>query len=171
MRETKQKQIGTRGHTYHVTQFGARHGGRVLVRLLKMIGGAAGEAMKGDADGFDMRTVGGMVSNLAETVNEDDFDYLCDTFAKTTSIELDGKVVSLTTEGLFDLHFAGAYIELGQWLLFAVEVNFGGFLGEGGIVQRAKAVATAHQDSDGANAEPSQSTSPITSAVSGQSGA
>jgi len=136
MRETKAKQIGDRGVTYHVTQFGARHGGRVLVRLLKMVGGAAGEALKSDGD-FDMQAVGNVVANLAESVSEDDFDYLCDTFSKTTAIEVDGKTMPLTTEGLFDLHFAGAYLELGQWLLFAVEANFGSFLDAGGIVRKA----------------------------------
>jgi hypothetical protein len=162
MRETKQKQIGDRGHVYHVTQFGARHGGRVLVRLLKMIGGAAGEALKSEGE-FDMQAVGNVVANLAESVSENDFDFLCDTFAKTTSVEIEGKTIPLTTEGIFDLHFAGAYVELGQWLLFAVEVNFGGFLDAGGIVRTAAAAANDRRVSvEASKGAESQSISPTT---------
>jgi len=133
MRETKQKQIGDRGYTYHVTQFGARHGGRVLVRLLKILGGAAGEAMQSEGvQGFDPVLIGRLVANLAETAQEEDFDFLCDTFAKAGQVS-GGQYpnpVPLSSDGLFDLHFAGAYKELGSFLLFAVEVNFGGFLEE-----------------------------------------
>jgi hypothetical protein len=144
MRETKEKQIGERGFVYHVTQFGAREGGRVLVRLLKMVGGAAGAAVESEQD-FDMRTVGKIVSNLAESVSEEDFDTLVATFMKTTDVSGGAYKTRapLATDGLFDLHFAGAYGELGQWLMFAIEVNFGSFLGESGLVQKAKAAANA----------------------------
>lgn len=176
MRETKQKQIGSRGFTYHATQFGSRQGGRVLVRLLKMIGGAAGEAIKGEAEGekgLDMATVGAMVANLATTASEKDFDYLCDTFITATSVSREGSgvLLPLSDEGVFDLHFAGEYIELGQWLLFCIETNFGGFLGEGGIVQRIKAGATARRASQDPEPAKSKSRSPNTSAQSGISGA
>jgi hypothetical protein len=160
MRETKHKTIGDRGNVYHVTQFGARHGGRVLVRLLKMIGGAAGEALKSEGD-FDMNVVGNVVANLAETVSENDFDYLCDTFAVATEVEINGKSVPLSTEGVFDVHFAGAYIELGQWLLFAVEVNFGSFLGAGGILKRATDGARPASAAAANAASASPSISPI----------
>lgn len=167
MRETKSKQVGGRGYTYHVTQFGAREGGRVLVRLLKMIGGAAGEAMANDTEGFDMVVVGRMISNVAETVSEQDFDYLVDTFMKTTSVSggtYGDRQVPLGTDGVFDLHFAGAYQELGQWLLFAIETNFGGFLGEGGLVEAARNV---RQGSEANAPAKSVSRSPNTSATSG----
>lgn len=174
MRETKEKQIGSRGYRYHVIQFGAREGGRVLVRLLKMVGGAAGEAMAGgdDAlDGFDLSTVGKMLGNLAETLSEDDFDYLVDKFAPATAVSGGAykAPMPLNTEGVFDLHFAGAYQELGQWLLFAVEVNFGGFLGEGGIVRKAGEAARDRRASS-AKDEPSPSQSPNVSVAIGQSG-
>jgi len=142
MRETKQKQIGDRGYTYHVNQFGARHGGRVLVRLLKMIGGAAGDAMQGDdVAGFDAALVGKLVSNLAETAKEEDFDFLCDTFAKASQVSGGefANPVPLSSDGLLDLHFAGCYKELGHWILFAVEVNFGNFLADAGIEPIQKA--------------------------------
>lgn len=184
MRETKAKEIGDRGYSYHVIQFGAREGGRVLVRLLKMLGGVAGTAIEGatldekeQAEtalvSIGMSTAGKMLSNFAETVSEDDFDYLIDKFAPTTSVsggDFKG-AVPLSTEGVFDLHFAGAYPELGQWLLFAIEVNFGSFLGEGGILQKAKAMANVRPVSAAKAASASKSRSPNISATSGQSGA
>jgi hypothetical protein len=172
MRKTVDKQIGERGYVYHVTQFGAREGGRVLVRLLKMIGGAAGAAVASEQD-FDMQTVGKIISNLAESVSEQDFDTLVETFMKTT--EVSGGTYNtrapLTTEGLFDLHFAGAYDELGQWLLFAIEANFGGsFLGKSGFVQKAKAAAGARQASGAKMGSESRSRSLSTSEANGLSG-
>lgn len=178
MRETKQKQIGARGYTYHVTQFGAREGGRVIVRLLKMLGGALGSAVKADdaenAVGFDVDAIGNVIANIAETVTEADFDFLVDTFAKCSSVSGGDyrAPAPLTTEGIFDLHFAGAYVELGEWLLFAIEVNFGSFLGESGLVRRASAATSARPVSAArAGSEPSKSRSPNISATSGRSGA
>ena len=173
MIETKQKQIGPRGYTYHVTQFGAKQGGRVLVRLLKMVGGAAGDAMGGVKD-FDLSVIGKMVGNLAETVSEEDYDFLCDTFTPLSSVSggeyQAASGMPLSSEGVFDLHFAGAYQELGQWLLFCIEVNYGGFLGEGGIVQRVKTEAIAHQVSVANKVGESQSMSPSISEMVGVSG-
>lgn len=141
MRETKKKAIGDRGHVYHVTQFGARHGMRVAIRLAKMIGGAAGAALAADEEGFDAKVVGAIIANLAETVSEADFDFLCDEFGKATSVsggEYGDRTIALDADGLFDLHFAGQYVELGSWLVFAVEVNFGGFLA---VAAQAKGAA------------------------------
>lgn len=143
MRETKTKTIGDRGYRYHVTQFGARHGMRVAIRLMKMIGGAAGAALAADEEGFDARVVGAIVANLAETVSEADFEFLCTEFGGATSIsggDFGERQAPLATEGLFDLHFAGQYVDLGAWLVFAVEVNFGGFLA---VAAQAKSAAQA----------------------------
>jgi hypothetical protein len=173
MRETKERAIGTRGYVYHVTQFGAREGGRVLVRLLKLVGGAAGEAVQSEDD-IDMGTIGKMIANLAESVSEADFDMLVDTFMKTTHVSGGDyrAPMPLAAEGVFDLHFAGAYAELGQWLLFAIEVNFGSFFGEAGIVRQAKAAVSARPVSAARiGDEVSRSKSPNTFAQNGQSGA
>ena len=171
MIETKQKQIGARGYTYHVSQFGAKQGGRVLVRLLKMIGSAAGDAM-GSSEDFDLSTIGRMVSNLAEVVSEADYDFLCDTFLQVTCVSGGNyNEMPLSAEGVFDLHFAGEYQELGEWLLFGIEANYGGFLGEGGIVQRVKKQASDLQASTGASkAGRSRSISPNISETAGEFG-
>lgn len=179
MRETKSKEIGKRGFTYNVTQFGARKGGRIALRLLKILGSAAGTAMQegGESDdGFDLKVVGKMVENLSSILTEADYDYLCDEFMKVSSVtggKYEHNTMPLHADGVFDLHFAGEYIELGEWIAFCVEVNFGGFLGEGGLLKKAsKVVAKPPPDSPEARSEkPSVLTSPNTSAPSGPSGA
>ncbi len=165
MIEVKNKKIG--GYTYHVQQFGARKGMRVGVRLMKMVGGAAGEAMKNNAD-FDMKTVGSMVANFADIVTEKDFDYLCDAFMSNTLVsggEYGGQI-KLNQEGIIDLHFAGNYPDMMKWLLFCIEVNFGSFLGEAGLLKKV----IVRPDSAKSNGE-SQSKSPNISNQSGASGA
>lgn len=159
MRETKTKTIGSRGFTYHVVQFGAKEGGRVLVRLLKMVGSAAGGALAGDDESaFTLEAIGRVISDLAESVSEADFDYLCDTFAKATSVsggDFNGPV-PLTTEGLFDIHFAGQYAEMASWLAFAIEANYGSFLPEGGLAS-LQAAASARRGSEPEASEPAES--------------
>jgi len=174
-RETKTKTIGE--YTYHVTQLGTKAGGRVMVRLIKMIGVAAGEAMQDAGKGadfdFDAGTVGKILSNLAGTLGEADFDYLCDSFVASTEVtgsDYGDKRLSFGDVEFFDFHFAGSYFELGQWLLFAIEAN--GFLGKGGLaamLRQAAALRQASQDSD--KQKGSSSTSPNTSTQAGISGA
>ena len=60
------------------------------------------------------------------TLDEEDLTYFCDAFAeKTFVVQPDGKMPRL--DNVFDAHFAGHYIDLVQWLAFAVRVNFADF--------------------------------------------
>lgn len=114
-----------------------------MVRLFKAIGPAASAAIdsRGNLDRNSLATI---VHNLAGTLSEADFDYLCEAFASGSSVQVESKFVGLSEAGVFDLHFAGKYGDLLQWLWFCVEVNFGNFLGDMGI---GKATASAPQDS------------------------
>ena len=185
MRDTQIKQLGSRGYSYHVNQFGAREGGRIGIRLMKMIGGVVGTAVEGaslqagddgqvevDIMSIGMGTVGKMITNLATTVSEADYDYLCDVFTKTSAVSGGeySEPMPLAAEGVFDLHFAGEYVELGQWLVFAIEVNFGRFFGEGGLIKKAQAVASARQVSAAKAGDKSASTSPKVSNLNGTFG-
>ena len=172
MKEIKSKQVGDRGFTYHVTQFGAKQGGRVMVRLLKMVGAAAGGAMSGDGVALSVESIGALVTNLAESVSEADYDYLCDVFAKETKFEGGELPAAIPLSPAFDQHFAGQYKELGLWLLFAIEVNYDSFLPAGGIAKLRSEASAQAQDSAKAN-EPaaSKSRSPNISATTGPSGA
>lgn len=119
MLETKTRQIGE--YKYRCTQLGALKGRKVLVRLLKTVGPAL--------DGVSEGSVGSLLGKLASSLDEDTVDYLCDTMAARTEVELpSGKSVDLA--GIFELHFAGKYGEMVKWLAFAVEVNFSSFFSD-----------------------------------------
>ena len=170
MIKTESKAIGERGFTYTVRQFGAKEGGRMLVFLGKLMGKPIGDAVSAGRE-LDLETVGRVIAGLADAVSEQDFDRLVDAFAKQTDVS-GGQytnAVPLNTEGVFDLHFAGAYAELGAWLMFAVEVNYSSFFSElaGGKVSD---LAAALRVSPAASEQESESQSPITSKTSRRSG-
>lgn len=148
MLKSETKQIGDRGYSYTVEQFGARQGGRVLIRLAKMLGKPIGDAVSAGNE-LDVQTIGRLLAGLSASVNEADYDYLCDVFLAKTHVsggDYGARIVPLSTGGMFDLHFGGAYAELGEWILFAVEVNYGSFLAVAG--GKAKDLGSALQVSD-----------------------
>lgn len=124
--ETKSKQIGK--HTYYVEQFGAKQGGRVLVRVAKMLGTAIGGAVEA-GERLDAAVIGKTLSGFTEHLTEADYDYLCDSFSPKTRVsggDYGEKKPKLAD--YFDSHFAGEFWEMGQWLAFCFEVNYGSFL-------------------------------------------
>jgi len=138
MIKTESKAIGDRGYTYTVQQFGAREGGRMLVRLAKLLGKPVGDAVSA-GDVLDIRAAGAVIAGLADAISEDEFDHLCTSFGKRSTVsggngeqapqlQYGPKTIPLADGGIFDLHFAGAYVELVGWLAFALEVNYGSFL-------------------------------------------
>lgn len=179
MIKTESKEIGTRGYTYTVKQFGAREGGRMLVRLAKMLGKPVGDAVSA-GESLDIRVAGSVIGGLAESVTEDEFDRLCTSFAKCSTVhggdaeqpaqlQYGRKAIPLSDSSIFDLHFAGAYVELVGWLMFALEVNFGSFLA---VADAAKTdLLSGLRASDGAAESASPLRSPPISKTSGQSGA
>jgi hypothetical protein len=116
MLETRSKSID--GFEYRVTQLGAKQGRVVFTRLAKVLGQA-------------MADKDNPIAALASSLDPGDVDYLCDTFAPVTTVNIQGKEPRLSD--IFDMHFAGKYGPLLKWLGFCMEVNFGSFLDEMGI--------------------------------------
>jgi hypothetical protein len=88
-------------------------GRKVFARLAKTLGPAA-------VKGLD-------VAKALESL-EEDFEFLCDTFAKHTAVtggDYGSKAPQL--DSIFDAHFVAKYPEMLQWLVFCLEVNFAGF--------------------------------------------
>lgn len=117
--EIKETEIA--GTRYEVTQLGVKAGQRVIRRLAKVVLPLMVMAQEG---GKGLSDIGGLLDHLSD----EDVDYLCDTFAATTKMRAaaGGELTPLTK--VYEVHFAGKYIELFQWLRFCVEVNFGSFL-------------------------------------------
>ncbi len=133
MIETKKKTID--GAEYSVTQFPARRGLGLKLRLIKLIGPALAEAAGAlnPANGtnslmdseIDPWIIGRAVSSLVEGLDNDTGELILDLLAMTrkNGRELSGEV--------FDLEFAGDYLTLYKVLGFVIQVN--GFFGKGGI--------------------------------------
>jgi hypothetical protein len=104
---------------------------------MKTLGKPIGNAI-GGGESIDNAVVGKIISGLSESIEADDIDFLCDEFSKTSDVQGGEETawrqfaqpVPLSAENgaLLDMHFAGQYGELLQWLMFCVEVNYGDFL-------------------------------------------
>lgn len=148
--ESQSRQIGE--FSYEVTQFGAKLGNRVLLKVVKsvaplfMAAAAAGNLKDIDVEG---------VTSAIAGISEDDFEWLVEQFAGATSVQVGDQAPSL--KKVYDLHFAGRYLDELAWLSFAIEVNYGPFF------QDMKRKAAARLGKDAAAKGPSPSTSPTTS--------
>jgi len=127
-RETKEKKIGE--HTYYVTQMGAIEGRRVFARLVKIFAPMASGG-----------TVEERIARVAAEFTEEDVDFFCDVFAKTTTVS--GVAYGTKQPRLVDVvdvHFVASYEYMVQWLAFALGVNYEGFFrGLGGNLENSVA--------------------------------
>ena len=161
--DTRERTIGE--HTYRVSQFGAKHGRGMLVRLVKLAGPSLGAALSALAQGklseFEAALAYALsqgVFELSERLNADEFSSVLDDFAKHTVVVIGDKEPRLSD--VFDQHFAGRYDAMLQWAGFVVECNYGSFFvgsNGAGLLSRLRAVLSA---------SPSPSTSTGTSSAS-----
>lgn len=129
--KTEEKVIGA--YTYKVTQLDAITGRRAFTRMMKVVGPALG----GSSEGLET-----FFSSLAE----DDMDHFCNLFAKMTTVSggdlREGAEPQLSD--VFMYHFAGRYLEMVEWLVFAFKVNFASFFaGAGALAAQVRGQASA----------------------------
>lgn len=124
------------GIEYKVSQLGAQVGQEALLRLVKC--GAAGFGALFE-QGASPASFAYAIDRLSLT--SADLAYFTKLFAEKTFVVLeDGKMPRLDLA--YDMHFAGKYWALAQWLKFAMEVNFTDFfLGALGAFQAPKGVS------------------------------
>jgi hypothetical protein len=128
MREPQDLQVG--GRTYSVTPLPAGKGLAVMQRVSKCLGPALGKLAS------DQGALAAAVGEITERMSAEDLDWLCRTMAATTMVHEGGKQLSL--ERIFDVHFAGEYDVLVDWLVHCFKVNFGPLVAKLGL--RAKPV-------------------------------
>lgn len=122
MLETQRREIG--GVTYEVRQLDAVRGRRVFVRFAKVVAPALG-ALKAAAKMSPDEALAYALGQLVGNVSEEDLDFFCDVFAPATCLVEGNNRPELAKR--FELHFAGKYLEMLEWLAFCFEVNFGSF--------------------------------------------
>lgn len=123
-------------YTYTVFPLTAIPGRRAFVRLAKALGPALGVAAtvkEGDETGMV-----NAFARLMGALSEDDVDYFCDLFAQSTTVRMGKDEPKLFD--IFDIHFAGRYMEMFRWLAFCVGVNYGDFFAG---LRKAKAESAA----------------------------
>ena len=125
MIETKTKQIDER--SVSVTQFPARKGLKIKLRLAKMIApglaSAAGITKDGLESDVDFKVLAYAVGQLVNSLGNDaTVDFIAKELMQ--GARLDDKEI---TESVFDMEFAGDYGLLYKIIGFILEVNYGSF--------------------------------------------
>lgn len=164
------------GMEYRVTKLPSKVGRKLLIKFYKVFGPVLGKALSNSPDlggveigDIKIETLGGSlgaaVEALADTLSESDFDMMTDIFAVHTQICKDSKWVPL--KSVMEFHFSGNYVEMFQWLGFAIKVNFLGFTaGQVGLFENLLARAKEIQ---GASRSPNTSTGESTESPPPQS--
>lgn len=142
-REVVDKEID--GHSYKFGQLGALKSHRVLFKITKVVGpafGALGDSMKGvdslesilDAD-VDFQSV---IEKFFDNAEESIVEEIIETMLKQVAhFGEDGKegVGQLDTSAKIDLCFSGRLPSMYKVVFAALAVEYGGFLGEGGMLE------------------------------------
>lgn len=141
MRAPERKTIGN--DTYEVKPLPAGQGIRMLARLGKILGPGVDTAVKqgtaGDAFGLDIRGVISGFGTVAAALDPVEFEAILREFAATTTLIVEGSGKPTVLLQVFDLHFAGRFEVVFEWIAFALEVNFGPLLDALGAIAPARA--------------------------------
>ena len=128
--ETFEKVIG--GSNYMITQLPARRALKLQAKLLKLIGPSASLLFAAAAKDLDSAddSIPQAVRLLAEQLDDKTFDALVMEMIK--GVRKEGHEID---ERNIDMEFAGNLNELFLVLQYVLEVNFGDFFQEGGILK------------------------------------
>ncbi len=122
MREPQTTTIGA--WRYSVKPLPAGQGLALMARLSKMLGPGVAALVANDGSG----AIGRALSGLLERVNPEEVVEIARQLAATTEVSQAGAKAPASLAEVFDVHFAGDYGPMMEWLKFALEVNFGPFV-------------------------------------------
>jgi len=149
MVETEEREID--GLSVSVTQFPARFGFKMQVKLARIFGPVFGEIVSGVSDkpnkksdsssedvsimdkDIDLKKLGSAIEKLFNILDESKSESLV--FELLNLTRIDKKEINQSS---FDMIFAGKYLTLYKILGFVLEVNYKSFFGEGDIGQKIK---------------------------------
>lgn len=123
LEERKQsKEIGDT--LYEVTPVPFGVGRAALVRLVKKLSPVMSSMLKEESK---QAMTAAVLEAIPGALDESDLKFFSNLFGPYTTISKSGVEPLKLTDTQQELHFAGGYLEYIQWLVFACEVNFGGF--------------------------------------------
>lgn len=121
MREPDVRDI--EGAIYEVRPLPTTKGLRLMTRLARILGDGAGALMEGSSG------VAKALPALLESIPDDLLAEVCVMLGERTTVVLSPSQKPPLTGEFFEVHFAGRYHVLVQWLRFALEVNYGPLAG------------------------------------------
>ena len=127
MIETKTKVIN--GNEYMVRQYGARLGGRIKVRLAKLIGPALTSFFDQKSGLTEPAAVEKAIGIFLDNLSVEEYDSLVMQMIPNYVWKNEKEI----TEKNFDMEFAGDYASLYKLLWFIIQVDYQDFLEMGGI--------------------------------------
>ncbi len=127
MRAPEKTTIGA--YTYEVTPLPAGQALKTLARLLRLLAPGLGHvgSLRPAVMTLARITLGGLADALMR-LSGDELDALCRELAEPTMVHGPGGAAPFKLAAQFDVHFQGEMLALGEWLGFAVAVNYGPLL-------------------------------------------
>lgn len=122
-RETERRDI--RGVTYEMSQFGAKQGQKVALRVGRYMGAVLASLGPFEPGKLDTTR---LMAVILEKLDEADFEVVTEALAGQTFLIMEGKRVSLAS--VYDAHFAGKIGALMEWLAWGVAFQFQDFFTE-----------------------------------------
>lgn len=131
MRVEKSKEI--EGITFTVQQLGGKRAMRLWTKLFRIVAPALAKTLEGNSltgmtlAKLDLKSLGDAVQLLTDKLTPDEFDAMRDELFETAFAVWEGQTVPLNR--MQDEIFAGRVLLAFKVLRFALEVNYGDFLG------------------------------------------
>lgn len=157
---TRSKTI--RGELYTIRLLSTAEGEDPLVRLIELLGPAFIDALSSEqmlgliakAAKEDRAVDGALLAEVAkpiaaaargiiERLRRDDLSYFAGIFRDKTKVGSGRNAQALGD--IYDVHFAGKYGALREWLTWCIMENFADFFGGGGAIQSALAAVRSAQ--------------------------
>ncbi len=126
------------GVTFELSLLGAKTGRRVLTRLMN----ALGPVIAGASLSNEKERALTLISGALENLDPDFVDFLCETFAPISFVEVEGGKRPKVSE-VFDVFFRAKYGLMIKWLIECVKYNFGDFLADGTLTSSLSQAGTA----------------------------
>lgn len=129
----KEKETTIKGTNFKVTQLGFADGMELLTTMGRLVGPILKDAQNG-------KSPAALIGSVISALSFKDLTTITTKLAKTTRIEREaGKWPLLEPE----VDLAGKYDLTMRWLKFALEVNYGDFFAEGGLLRSVMAKKAA----------------------------
>lgn len=115
------------GYTYRVSPLGAIQGQKLLAKILKCLVPIFASTQGVAPEARARAIVGALTEHLSPELLEEATQIMAESTLLSTG---EKKEAGGRLSKVYDEHFAGRYLEAGEWLKFALEVNYARFFSD-----------------------------------------